>query len=662
MNLFRNLKLLLIVTILPVIAIAIVGTTFFFKDRISFFSQAAADTVVEITPKTSNTAAKKNINVSVLLSTKKPVNSTKIVIKFDKTYLKVVGEPKIDAKKLGKIVKKSTAKEANATGTIIVQTKLAKKQTFAGGVLFTFVLRGKATTTNATNVTVDQTQSFLKTTKKGENVMDAAVIKNANYVIRAASSAPEPVCDELTVNPSFGNLPNLSATATMVGIPATKAKNLEYIFTIEGQEYSGAKKNLTHTFTTAGVFEISGVVKDGNQRSEKCSATIEVIDPTQTSHTVCVSNACTEVAGPGTDSCEEVGESCGDSTKHNECVNNACTQVAGAGTDQCTPVGISCGANSHNICVSDACVSVPGTGSSQCATPGSACGNANKHNECVNNACTEVDGAGADQCAPSGSTCGLTDSHNECINDACVRVAGAGSNQCTAIGQSCGSSTTHKECRNNSCTVVNGPGTDSCAVAGSTCSSSPSHKACLNNACTVVSGIGTDECQTPGATCTPPTARLICSSNACQPSTTATTDDPLCVGKTQGASCDTTPPPASGFLVCGTNNTCQLSTTATADSPTCANKVAGATCIEEGSGNNNGGDTTEEFYLACVNSACQKVIGVGTNRDGCIRPNATCKVAACPDKDNPSCQDCNGDGAINMVDFACFAKYFNQTL
>lgn len=63
---------------------------------------------------------------------------------------------------------------------------------------------------------------------------------------------------------------------------------------------------------------------------------------TAQTHNICQNNICTQVSGPGTNECNNIGFSCGGVPFHNVCQNNICTRVAGTGTDECANVGVSC--------------------------------------------------------------------------------------------------------------------------------------------------------------------------------------------------------------------------------------------------------------------------------------------------------------------------------
>ncbi|MBI4099710.1 hypothetical protein HY440_01760 [Candidatus Microgenomates bacterium] len=91
-------------------------------------------------------------------------------------------------------------------------------------------------------------------------------------------------------------------------------------------------------------------------------------------------------------------------------------------------------------------------------------------------------------------------------------------------------------------------------------------------------------------------------------------------------------------------------------------------------------------FFGCVNKTCAVVSGATANANGCTAVGGTCcasnsdcssdqtcaggtcsttgEVGSCwgNEGSNGRCYDCNGDGAINILDFSCFAKTWLQNL
>lgn len=98
---------------------------------------------------------------------------------------------------------------------------------------------------------------------------------------------------------------------------------------------------------------------------------------------------------------------------------------------------------------------------------------------------------------------------------------------------------------------------------------------------------------------------------------------------------------------------------------------------------------TQQFF-GCVNKTCAVVAGATANANGCTAAGGTCcsagsdcgsdqvcdttktpnicsvtgEVGSCwgNEGENGRCYDCNGDGAINILDFSCFAKKWLQNI
>ncbi len=149
--------------------------------------------------------------------------------------------------------------------------------------------------------------------------------------------------------------------------------------------------------------------------------------------------------------------------------------------------------------------------------------------------------------------------------------------------------------------------------------------ACVNKACAVVSGGGnnTEGCQTAGTACTGGT----CTNDSGCP-TGQVCKNGTCATPTQ-------------FFGC-VNKTCAVVSGATGNANGCT--VAGGVCCSA-----NSDCATDQ---ACDSTKSPNVCGVSGEVSSCWGNEGG----------NGRCYDCNGDGAINILDFSCFAKKWLENI
>ena len=144
----------------------------------------------------------------------------------------------------------------------------------------------------------------------------------------------------------------------------------------------------------------------------------------------------------------------GDNPTHTECIDNACTEVAGEGEDGCSNDN-DCTTQSHGVCHGTTCAQEPGAGEDLCSS-NSDCTN-DGHLECRNDQCVFVQGPGSNRC---DTVLGCsTGQHAVCVNNECRIVSGDGDNECST-DINC---LQHSICEDNACKIVDGEGENECA-------------------------------------------------------------------------------------------------------------------------------------------------------------------------------------------------------
>lgn len=354
----------------------------------------------------------------------------------------------------------------------------------------------------------------------------------------------------------------------------------------------------------------------------------------------------------------------------------------------------SCPAN-RRLC-GGTCIN-PYTDVNNCGSCGNVCSTGQT---CSNGACFPSCASGQIICS---STCvnGQTDNNNcgtcgnvcatgmVCTNGACANQCASGQNFCSG------------GCKNFQTDAAN------CGSCGNACSAG---QVCTNGACVAACGSGQTLCGTTcvnlqtdanncGACRSLCPSGAVCSSGSCQTSCASgqTACGSSCVNtQTDSANCG-----ACGN-VCGTgkvctngacanqcasgqtfcSNSCRDTQTDNSNCGSCGNACAsGQTCT-------SGQCVIAATHFVCQNQTCTQVTGAGANANGCSSAGGTCcasssdcgtgqtcdasqtpnvcttnasnEVLACQGNggNNGKCFDCNGDGVINMLDFACFrAKY-----
>lgn len=146
---------------------------------------------------------------------------------------------------------------------------------------------------------------------------------------------------------------------------------------------------------------------------------------------------------------------CGGGDTHTACIDDTCTEVAGPGEDGCR-ADADCASETHGVCHGTTCAQEPGAGEDLCDA-NADCTNA-MHLECVDDQCVAVNGPGKNRCdAVLG--CGSQQSgHTRCENNACLSFPGPGDNECST-DIPCGQ---HTVCQNSACTLVDGEGENEC--------------------------------------------------------------------------------------------------------------------------------------------------------------------------------------------------------
>lgn len=152
-------------------------------------------------------------------------------------------------------------------------------------------------------------------------------------------------------------------------------------------------------------------------------------------HLECVTDSCSLVDGPGSNSCSTDADCSPQNPTHLECVNEACSVVNGAGQNECsTNKDCEEDTETHLICEDKQCKEVKGSGESECSKD-SDC----MYKKCVNNSCTLdtcEDGDCVDECNTSAdcSQNNTTITNPTPVPSTTPKVPATGNNDVTVLG------------------------------------------------------------------------------------------------------------------------------------------------------------------------------------------------------------------------------------
>ncbi len=275
------------------------------------------------------------------------------------------------------------------------------------------------------------------------------------------------------------------------------------------------------------------------------------------------------------------------------------------------------------------------------------------------------------QTCPSGQTlCGST----------CVNLQ-TDNNNCGVCGKAC---TSGQTCSNGRCTIsCSGPTPDlcgttctnkqtdvnNCGTCGDVCNATNGTATCSSGACgiTCSSGYGncdnngnngcetalntTGNCGSCGKVCNTTNGTAACTNLAC--TTTCSSGYGNCDGDVSNG-CET---PLNTTANCGTcGNACTTGQVCSSGvcTTTCSGStpdLCGTTCTNKQTDSNNCGTCGNicSSGQSCVNGQCTSV---SNEVNSCWGNGGV----------NGACYDCNGDGAINILDFSCFAKVYSKNV
>lgn len=320
------------------------------------------------------------------------------------------------------------------------------------------------------------------------------------------------------------------------------------------------------------------------------------------------------------------------------------TFTTGVATAECPTGQISC----NNTCIN------PTTDANNCGGCGTVC---SPGQSCVGAVCT-APSCPTGQTLCSGACKNLQTDTSNCgtCGHACTTGQVCSSGVCTTTASECTTDSQcpdTKKCTNGSCVGVRCPRmpTDGCwsfdisnhacnrvnEPDGTACTAAGAGSTCQNGVCTAPLPTAAKECE-------------VCEGFAGKTCATGLTCKKVSgAGVDQGGVCVKT----DGSSVCGT---CTSDSNCTPPL-VCANQK----CVEP-----------SNSHLACVSNACARVIGSGSNTDGCITAGKECTTQinepnACWGNGGVGttagrCYDCNGDGEVNILDFSCFRAKYQQNV
>jgi hypothetical protein len=203
---------------------------------------------------------------------------------------------------------------------------------------------------------------------------------------------------------------------------------------------------------------------------------------------------CAGLTGPALQACLIAKTATSTNIAHLECVSNACSPVAGPGTDTCSPQGSFC--DVHLGCLDQACVMLSGASPDECAIQGEFCSSTLPVVGLVANPTSITVGGSsvltwsavnATQCTAAGGWSGtknftggtqtVTPALTSTYSLSCTSVTGAATASVTVTvnplpgggGGGGGAGPTHLECNGFTCIRIGGVGQDSCQVEGVSC-------------------------------------------------------------------------------------------------------------------------------------------------------------------------------------------------
>lgn len=381
-------------------------------------------------------------------------------------------------------------------------------------------------------------------------------------------------------------------------------------------------------------------------------------------HGICNKSVTFTVAAP---------PSCSQTCTGGCCQNGSCVSNGSSNNGACGTGGTTC----------QACTGGKTCQNGQCQCPGGtiSCGSS-----CVNS------NTDKNNCGSCGNVCNASNGTSACINGSCAITCSSGYGNCDGnVANGCETSVnTVSNCGvcGNVCNATNGTAACNSGTCGITCSSGYGN--CDSNAtngCEVVLNT-TSNCGTCGRACT---TGQICSAGACTNTCSGTTPDlcgTACTNKqTDNSNCGTCGNACTTGQVC-TNGTCtnQCATgqnvcsgvcknlqTDSSNCGTCGNACAtGKVCSSGVCTTNCTGTTPDYCGTSCTNKqtdsvncgSCGVVCPAGQTCSAGVCGGGSSEINSCWGNSgvNGRCYDCNGDGTVNALDFACFRARFAETI